>query len=195
MSSPIIIEDYNPEWAATFQRFKKLYEEILEGLEIQIEHVGSTSVIGLAAKPKIDIDIIYFEEVQFPLIKERLLKIGYHHRGDLGIHQREVFSRPLEETIKDESPLNHSHNLYVCLHGIPALQNHLIFRDFLRQHPNSISEYSQLKKNLAKKFSANIDAYIEAKTSFITEILVANGMEINDIREIILQNKADLSDT
>jgi GrpB-like predicted nucleotidyltransferase (UPF0157 family) len=91
MGDPVIIVPYNPEWPVWFQQLRAYLEPALAGIDTIIEHVGSTSVFGLMAKPIIDTDII-IDRPLFPKIRDRLTSIGYTHQGDLGITDREAFA-------------------------------------------------------------------------------------------------------
>jgi len=187
MSSQIIVLDYSPQWAVQFEMLKNIYTTALHNLNIDIQHVGSTSVPGLAAKPIIDIDIIIENDSILKTVISRLKSLGYQHRGDLGIPQREAFKHNSGVHNNEILP---THNLYVCIKGCDSLNNHLTFRDYLKQHPNKIAEYSALKKKLAATYPNDIDAYVENKTPFITGILQQAGFDSNVLNAIIDQNKA-----
>jgi len=87
----MLLEKYSSQWVNQFEAIKSKLENALNGLEFSIEHVGSTSVPNLDAKPIIDIDIIYTLKDDFERIKQRLEKIGYYHNGNQGISERDVF--------------------------------------------------------------------------------------------------------
>jgi GrpB-like predicted nucleotidyltransferase (UPF0157 family) len=154
--------DYDPEWPHLFSRIECELREHVGTLAVAIEHVGSTSVPGLAAKPIIDIDIVIASAYQFPSIKERLEKFGYIHEGPLGLLGREAFRCAIDLPV---------HHLYVCESGARPLQEHLCFRDILRQSPELAAEYAVLKRNLAEQHRNDRDAYTEAKTGFIRSVL------------------------
>ncbi|MEO0770595.1 MAG: GrpB family protein [Cyanobacteria bacterium J06649_4] len=160
----IKVVDYDSEWATTFEALKSRIWPAIQSVALGIEHVGSTSVPGLAAKPIIDIDIIIASEAELPVVIERLAQLGYQHRGDLGIEGREAFFAPVDLA---------AHHLYVCTQDSVALKNHLAVRDYLKLHPEKIQQYSELKKHLAQRFPNDIDSYIEGKTDFLLEILRA----------------------
>ncbi len=187
----VVIEPYNPDWAKTFAGLKSIYQKHLIGLIIEVEHVGSTAVVGLVAKPVIDIDIIIDSRAKLPAVIERLLQLGYNHAGDLGITDREAFKR-----VSDLSPTDGSlriwpkHNLYVCPIESVSLKNHLQLRDFLRANPERAKEYGELKKQLAAKYPNDMDRYVEGKTAFIIEILKTFGFNQSELQNITLQNKA-----
>jgi len=90
---------------------------------IAIEHVGSTAVPGMAAKPVIDMDVVIASRTNLPSIVSRLGSLGYQHRGDLGIADREAFLAPRNQP---------AHHLYLCVENSLALKNHLAVRDYLR---------------------------------------------------------------
>jgi len=181
----IIIENYNPKWAVEFSKLEKIYLSKIRNLNIDIQHIGSTSVVGLSAKPIIDIDIIVECDSDKKKVIEILSELSYKHLGDLGISGREAFRLENNEKIKTAF----KHNLYVCTKNCISLKNHLCFREYLRNTPKSIEQYSKLKRKLAKKFPHDIDAYVEGKTDFITKILVSSGIDSKDLLDIVEQNK------
>jgi GrpB-like predicted nucleotidyltransferase (UPF0157 family) len=127
-----------------------------------IEHIGSTAVPGLAAKPIIDMDVLLVSAADLPLAIARLASVGYQHVGELGITGREAFLSP---------PQVCPHHLYVCQPGNSEYGRHIAFRDYLRTHPQDADAYAGLKRNLAGRFVDNRDAYTEAKSGFVTTIL------------------------
>ncbi|OAB43728.1 GrpB family protein [Paenibacillus glacialis] len=171
-SRPVIIEDYNEEWPIMFNKLQDLLRYNLGKLASTIEHVGSTSVPGLASKPIIDIDIVIDSMTVLPQVIEKLSKLGYFHEGNLGIENRDAFAR-----IDDKVPYNNemdqkqAHHLYVCNKESDALIKHIIFRDILRKRPDLVTAYSALKKELAEKFKNNRIAYTEGKTHFVNTIM------------------------
>lgn len=162
----VIVTDYDECWARTFERLRAQIWPHLRDVATSIEHVGSTSVPGLAAKPIIDMTIVVPTAEQMPIVIQRLAGIGYAHRGDLGVTGRQAFSSP-----PDTLP----HHLYACIAGCDALRNHLAVRDHLRSHPAAARSYSALKKELAARYANDIDGYVEGKTNFILSILAQAG--------------------
>ena len=170
----VVVIDYDPKWPLAFEELRASVSGAVRDIAISIEHVGSTAVPGLAAKPVIDIDIVVAEaDVERAIA--RLGELGYTHRGDLGIPRREAFHSPAG---------SRPHNLYVCPSDSPALTNHLAFRDYLREHPEVCREYGALKKRLAEEFRDDIDGYIEGKTPFIVGVLESVGLTRNAIKDI-----------
>lgn len=150
--------DYDPEWPRLFSEIERELGEQVGALALAIEHVGSTSVPGLAAKPIIDIELVIASAYQFHSVKERLEKFGYIHRGPCGVPGREVFRCVIDLP---------AHHLYVSETGARPLREHLCFRDALRQNPELAAEYTALKRVLAEEYRHDRDAYTEAKTGFI----------------------------
>ncbi len=159
----IIVEDYNPAWADWFLQIKEYIQAILEPLAVPIEHVGSTSVPELAAKPIIDIDIVLPEASMLAEIIHKLDALGYTYEGDLGISGREAFRQP-----SNGLP---PHHLYACMHDADALADHLDLRNYLRSHPEAAIEYGELKKQLAAQYPHDINAYLDGKAPFIKQHL------------------------
>jgi GrpB-like predicted nucleotidyltransferase (UPF0157 family) len=175
----IAIVDYDPTWPATFERLRDRAWRAVGDVARSIEHVGSTSVPGLAAKPIIDMDVVVSSPEASRAVIARLSTLGYEHIGDLGIPDREAFRAP---------PGDPAHHLYVCLAGSRALGNHLRFRDYLRQHPDAVAAYGALKRSLAAELAHDRWRYGEAKTEFIVRILQADGLSSDDLAAIRAEN-------
>ncbi|MBN2534584.1 MAG: GrpB family protein [Spirochaetales bacterium] len=158
MFKKVVIVEYNKEWMNWFNIIKDRLLKVLAGYIFSIEHVGSTSVPGLAAKPVIDIDVV-IENKDFSIVKNRLSFLHYRHEGNLGIPGREAF-KITDEKIKQALPI---HQLYVCDRNCNELKRHIAFRDFLKNHPGYKIKYAEIKKEAAKRYPYDIDAYIEYK--------------------------------
>ena len=166
----VVLVDHDPAWPALFAELRDRVAATLGDLAVAIEHVGSTAVPGLVAKPIVDIDVVVPSTASIPVAIERLAAIGYVHRGDLGIPGREAFSPP---------PGTPPHHLYVCPWEAPAWRRHVAFRDHLRAHPEVARAYADLKRQAARRFRDDRAAYTDAKTAFVEEIVhrttAANG--------------------
>lgn len=173
----VIVEDYNPEWPNQFEKIKSRIWPIISSIALSIEHVGSTSVPGLAAKPVIDIDIVISSSDSLNEIIKKLKTLGYEHRGNMGVEGREVF----KEVTPTELFL---HNLYVCTKYALPLKNHLLLRNYLRAHLQARDQYSKLKKELVLKFPDSIDSYVAGKTELILEILRKQGLDEDQIKSV-----------
>jgi GrpB-like predicted nucleotidyltransferase (UPF0157 family) len=180
MSSRVMVEEYNPEWSKTFESLKDRILPLLIGVSTTIEHVGSTSVEGLAAKPVIDMDIVVDDKAHSKEAIARLKALGYVHVGDYGIPGREAFKRPFGTL---------PHNLYVCLKSSLSLKNHLLLRDYLRAHNDARDAYAKLKKEMAAKFPNDVDQYCEGKTDFLVVVLRKAGVTEEELAEIDAANR------
>jgi GrpB-like predicted nucleotidyltransferase (UPF0157 family) len=164
VADPVVVVDYDASWPATFHQLQDQLAATLGPLAVAIEHVGSTAVPGLAAKPIIDLDVVIADRADLPAVIERLRPLGYQHEGDLGVPGREAFTTPAEAP---------PHHLYVCAAGTPALDRHLAFRDALPADPAAAKAYGDLKRTLAARLSHDRNAYTEAKSTFIQQVLAA----------------------
>ena len=191
LESPILIKKYDPNWKTEFERLEKVLLQNISTEISRIEHVGSTSIENLYAKPIIDIDIVIEDnDLLLQKVISELATLEYSHLGNLGISGREAFKRLNSKTPNNKSKnIWHNHNLYLCKEGSIGLLNHLNFRNHLRNDSNAVIRYGNLKKELAQKFPYNIDAYIDGKTSFIIEILERCGMNKNSTKTINTENR------
>ncbi|SHF28255.1 GrpB family protein [Pedobacter caeni] len=186
----IEVVPYSENWAETFRQLALLFKEDLKDLILGVEHVGSTSVPGLAAKPVIDLDLIIPDKSRLEEIKVILGKRGYLHAGEMGIPGREAFKRSSEYTpLVAVNRVWPAHHLYVCLKDSISLDNHLLFRDFLRANQETADAYALLKIALAKKYPHDIDRYVDGKTDFIIAVLQQAGFNQTLLKDISEQNK------
>ena len=169
-TSKVIVMPYDKEWQTDFEKIKNELENAIGDMVIAIEHVGSTSVQGMSAKPCIDIDVVIKDYSVFDIIVGKLADIGYIHEGDLGIKDREAFKYT-------DKPHLQSHHLYVCPQYSAELHRHITFRDYLRTHPEAANEYSKVKEKAAQLFPDDIDSYIEFKSPCIAKLYKLCGLE------------------
>ncbi|MBO4477348.1 MAG: GrpB family protein [Lachnospiraceae bacterium] len=165
----VLVEKYDAAWAQDFRQIEQELKEALGDLALRIEHVGSTSVKGLSAKPIIDLDIVIPDYSRFDAVVAALETIGYNHEGDLGIPGREAFKYSGKEHLR-------RHHLYVCTETSEELKRHLAFRDYLRSHPEAVREYSRVKEEGAALYPEDIDKYIEYKSPCIEKIYRELGL-------------------
>jgi hypothetical protein len=164
----VVIEKWNPKWKNEFEKIvASLGKDIIYN-SIKIEHVGSTSVEGMSAKPIIDLDIV-IEKDKFEIIKRLLNDKGYEHEGDLGIEGREAFSYSGKEELM-------THHLYVCPKDSKELFKHITFRNFLKDNPALAAEYSKVKEQAAVLYPDDIDKYMEFKSEIIEKIYKKCGL-------------------
>jgi GrpB-like predicted nucleotidyltransferase (UPF0157 family) len=156
------LEAYNPEWAQLFEQEKQRLREALGNWARDIQHVGSTSIPGCAAKPILDIAIAVenFEAAfaSVPIIEQ----LGYEFRGEMGIPRRHYFVK------RDPRSTHHIHMLE---QNSAEYQAHLLFRDYLRLHSEAVIEYIALKQHLAEQYPTDREAYTNGKTEFVEHIL------------------------
>lgn len=171
----VIVGAYNTEWPLMFERIRSYVWPAVTDVAINVEHVGSTAVPELAAKPVIDATIVVATRAQVPLGIKRLAELGYVHRGNLGVEDREAFAQP------EGLP---RHNLYLSpLDGL-SLRSHLGLRDYLRAHPHMAKQYGELKMRLAERFADDTDRYVDGKTEFILEVLRQIGLSQDELAAI-----------
>lgn len=164
--SKVVVVDWTPQWAEQFDDVATDLRTALGGVpSAVVEHVGSTSVPGLAAKPILDIDVVVDPDDVAAAVAA-LVAIGYVHRGDLGVSGREAFFAP------DESPRRH---VYVCVVGTMNVRNHLAVRDTLRVRDDLREAYAAVKVSLAADPQMGISAYIARKSAVVQQVLVASG--------------------
>jgi GrpB-like predicted nucleotidyltransferase (UPF0157 family) len=161
-ADPIVIEDYDGSWPETFERLNARLLRALDDAVLAVEHIGSTAVPGLPAKPIVDIDVVVSSEEDVSRAIERLASLGYEHEGDLGVAGREAFRWPAGER---------RHHLYVVVEGSHAHRRHVLFRDYLRTHPDEAVNYGQLKREFARRHRRDRAAYTDAKSAFIERAL------------------------
>jgi GrpB-like predicted nucleotidyltransferase (UPF0157 family) len=159
---PITIVAYDPSWPTRFEAEKQLVVAALRGRVGDIQHVGSTAVPGLAAKPIIDIMVgVNDLDTAAPCI-DLLAALDYCYAP----YRPEImhwFCKP--------SPHRRTHHLYLLVQGDPEWRARLAFRDFLRQHPETAAEYETLKRRLSRLHENDRDAYTEGKGEFVRRVV------------------------
>ena len=169
-TTKIMVLPYDKEWKTAFEKIKNEIEDVIGDLIINIEHVGSTSVEGLSAKPCIDLDVVIKDYSVFDEVVRRLEKTGYIHEGNLGIKDREAFKY-------SDKPHLMRHHMYVCPQASEELHRHITFRDYLRSNPDAVKKYSVVKEMAANLYPDDIDKYIEYKTPCIEEMYKLCGLK------------------
>ena len=165
----VVVLPYDRAWKSAFEDIKAEIENALGDLIIGIEHVGSTSVEGMSAKPCIDLDVVIEDYSVFDAVVAKLATIGYIYEGDLGIKDREAFKY-------SDKPHLMLHHLYVCPMDSEELRRHIAFRDYLRSNPEAVKKYSAVKEKAAELFPNDIDGYIKYKSPCIEELYKECGL-------------------
>ncbi|MFT3898907.1 MAG: GrpB family protein [Gordonia sp. (in: high G+C Gram-positive bacteria)] len=170
------VVSYSEDWPVQFAHIAGGLSHALDGVPVvAIEHVGSTAVPGLAAKPILDIDIIV-ERQHVRAAIAALANIGYVHRGDLGMTDREAFTAP------DSNPRRH---VYVCVQGTVHLRNHLAVREVLRARPDLRELYGAVKLALSLDPDIDIPTYIARKSDVLQDVLAASELSDDEKRLIL----------
>ncbi|NLU36188.1 MAG: GrpB family protein [Clostridiales bacterium] len=160
-NAPITIVEYDPSWPELFEREANRIRSVLGSKALQIEHVGSTSVPGLCAKPIIDILLVVKNSADEPSYVPALEAAGYR----LQIREPEWFEHRMFK-----GP-NTDINLHVFSEGASEIDRMLRFRDWLRSNESDREKYAQAKRSLAKNKLRHIQHYADAKTSIVREIM------------------------
>ncbi|MBO0731427.1 MAG: GrpB family protein, partial [Acidimicrobiaceae bacterium] len=164
VTQDIIVTDYDPAWPEWFERLRQYIWPAVEDVAARIEHVGSTAVPGIAAKPIIDMDVIVDSEDDVRPVIDRLATIGYRWRGDLGIPGRQAFALTSDEGLPP-------HHLYLVVDNCKAYLDHRLLRDLLRTDPQARERYASLKRRNAHLAENNMDTYVAAKAELVAELL------------------------
>jgi GrpB-like predicted nucleotidyltransferase (UPF0157 family) len=150
-------------WQSGFETESRQLSIAFGDNAIAIHHIGSTSIATIYAKPIIDIlvEVTAIEKVDEQ--NQAIESLGYVTMGEFGIAERRFFR-------KDNSVGVRTHHIHTFETGSPQIDRHLAFRDYLRSHPEDAQKYSQLKQQLAQKYSDDIERYMDGKAGFIKAI-------------------------
>jgi GrpB-like predicted nucleotidyltransferase (UPF0157 family) len=167
LEDPVIVVDYDPKWPLIYEEEKARILAVIPNTILAIEHVGSTAVPGLGAKPTIDVMVGINHLSDARKCIEPLRSIGYEYvpEFEASIPERRYFRKGPSGV-----PNKHFH-LHMVEHNGDFWERHILFRDYLRAHPKEARRYNQLKKELAAKHRLNREAYTDAKTSYIKSVV------------------------
>jgi len=154
----IKVVDYDPRWQGDFEIERGLLAKTIGDNAIAIEHIGSTAVEGLAAKPIIDILIEVKCLVDLDKLNSKIATLDYLVKGENGIEGRRYFQK---------GGVQHSHHVHVFQSGDYSLFRHRAFKEYLIAHPKILAEYGQIKKAAMLNCGNNIDNYMSLKNDFI----------------------------
>ncbi len=180
----ITVEPYSASWPGQFQEIKAELSVLLQPIDPVIEHIGSTSVPGLAAKPVIDVQIGIDDAAAFSFVEERLARYPYIYYQ---VYNTTMPNRRLFVRLKDHIPPGHFPNIYSVYENIPHADmnqarianihvwqkedpdflRHLAFRDYLIAHPDVLQQYARLKILLSEKEWKDMNEYNDGKNDFI----------------------------
>lgn len=174
MQSPVVIVSYDPRWPGLFEDEEALISNLI-GVRANIEHIGSTAVPGLGAKPIIDIMIGVDGLPLADNCIEPLENIGYRYVPEF------EESIPERRFLWKGTPAKRTHHVHMVEKKSDFWKRHLLFRDFLRTHPAEVKYYCTLKTELAETYGIDRDGYNDAKSSFIESIVKKAGNEKSDL--------------
>jgi GrpB-like predicted nucleotidyltransferase (UPF0157 family) len=166
----IVISQYDSSWPALFEEEAYRLRAVLGSTALRIEHVGSTAVPGLAAKPVIDIQVSVASLAPHGRYVDVMSSLGYRHvaLGDFDLVYP-FFHKPVEWP--------GTHHVHLCEVGSEQEWRHLAFRDYLRAHPDVAAQYELLKRDLARRHNAStprsMERYSLAKSEFVADVLRA----------------------
>ena len=166
------LENYNEKWKKEYEKERDLLKSVLGDKIIEIEHVGSTSIVGLKAKPVIDILIAINSLDEIEEIEQLLIEYDYSNRGHQGVEDRYFFAKGPEDA--------RSHYIHFVEKDNNTYINLLWFKRYLLKHPEYIEKYCELKQELASQYSEDRKKYTAGKSNFITEVISLAKKEFND---------------
>ncbi len=155
------LASYTSGWARRFAAEKRRLAHYLPARGLRIEHIGSTAVPGLDAKPIIDIAVAATSLSRLPSLIDALVRARYTYKGEYGLAGRHFFVRGDPVT----------HHLHLVLQGSRHWMRWIAFRDHLRRFPEEAAAYNDFKRDLARRYANDRDAYTKAKTPFINAML------------------------
>ena len=152
---------YNHQWPQMFEDEASKIKTIMNEIMVEIDHIGSTSIPGMSAKPVIDILVEVNSIEKVDSYNQEMMDLGYDPKGENGIPNRRYFSKGGD---------NRTHHVHIFQSGNPEIARHLQFRDYLTAHPEDANLYSELKQSLAKQYPADIEQYILGKDKLVKEL-------------------------
>lgn len=162
--SEVTLRDHSPLWSQAFHVLKEKLEEVC-GSKTKFHHIGSTSISGISAKPILDVLGIAPSVEEIDQIKSNIELLGFVWKGEYGIPGRRY------SVLYDPSEQVGFVHLHMFAEDSPEVERHLVFRDYLREHPNSAKAYDETKKMLKAKFRNHREKYTEGKSERIQEFL------------------------
>jgi len=169
MARTIDVVEHDPAWATAFADEAAQLAAVFGDTLIAIHHVGSTSVPGLAAKPTIDILVVLHETKTIDHFSEPMEKLGYRVRGEC--LDAEIPGTPGRFYFTKNRGDERTHHLHACAAGHSEIADKLMFRDYLRAHPQRAAEYGALKQRLAVERRHDNIGYMRGKDAYIRELL------------------------
>lgn len=154
------LTEYDENWIRLFEDEAQLLRGIFGDEIIKFEHFGSTSVPGLKAKPVIDMMCLVQDIGKIDTFNEQMRSLGYDVAGEWGIPGRRLFRKGGE---------NRTHHIHVYQFDNPQIKRHLVFRDYLKTHPEEVERYARFKEELAHRYDDS-SFYSKSKKPFVKEM-------------------------
>ena len=158
---PIILTGHNPDWEKYYEEEKTLLGKSFGNLLVRIEHIGSTAVEGLIAKPTVDILLEVDPSASPDAVRQTAERCGYTVMLEKNVREYRL------DLCKGYTPQGFADKVFHLHIRHPGDWDEIVFRDFLRRNPAEAQEYARLKTDLQKRFEHDRDAYTEAKGAFI----------------------------
>jgi GrpB-like predicted nucleotidyltransferase (UPF0157 family) len=158
--------EYDARWPQLFAAERQRIRDHCGTVALRLEHVGGTSIPGMCSKPVLDIAAGRPSETKVQDCVAALEQAGYEHRGERGVPGRQFFHRGQPR----------SFHLHLVEEGGPLWRDYLAFRDYLRTHAGALRQFADLKRALAERFGGDREAYMNAKSPYVQEILRLAGV-------------------
>lgn len=159
----VTVYPYDPTWPMEYKKEEKILNELLEDFDVRIEHVGSTSIPGLSAKPIIDIAVGAKTKEELFAVADRL--------GEAGYDMQDSYERKGEVLARKGAPECRTHYIHIQLLGSEYWNEFIYFKRYMLDHPESVKEYQKLKEELSVKYADERKKYTASKDEFISNIL------------------------
>lgn len=163
MAKKILIEAYRPEWQDMYAQEAEHLRPAFGDTIVRVHHIGSTAILGMSAKPIIDILVEVADIEAVDQQNNKLEQLGYEAMGEFGIKARRYFR-------KENQAGARTHHVHTFEVGSPEVARHLGFRDFMIAHPELAAQYSDLKRRLVAEHQGDAESYINGKGPFIQHI-------------------------
>ena len=154
---------HSPQWSAAFEDEAPQISTALGANVVAVHHIGSTSIPGIYAKPVIDVMVEVSDITLVEGCYPQMATLGYEAMGEYGIAGRRYFRKNTPAGVR-------THHVHVFEAGSDQVKRHLLFRDYLRTHPDDAQAYSDLKRRLASAHPTDIESYMDGKDGFIQDI-------------------------
>jgi GrpB-like predicted nucleotidyltransferase (UPF0157 family) len=157
----IELETHNQNWSRDFEKESAIFKDILSENLVTAYHIGSTAIMGIKAKPVIDILLEVKSIYEIDKHKQEIEGLGYEAKGEYGIKARRFFQKGQNER---------THHIHIFESGNPEIGRHLLFIEFMNSHPNRAAEYENLKMESSSQYKEDPEKYSQSKSIFIQNI-------------------------